>query len=305
MAVQNTSNELVLTGRLARARRMPLWMEPYVTLLRTKPLATFGLVCLVVMMTAALFAEVLAPYDPIEMDLTQKLRPPSAAHPMGTDQFGRDLLSRIIYGARISLYIGMGVVVLGTFTATIWGCLTGYFGGTFDMLTTRVIDALLSIPNLVLILTVVTILGPGVLNVMLALAFRTAVAQTRTLRSAVIGIRSNMYIDAAKAIGASHTRILALYILPNIMGPVIVVASVTLGQAILAESSLSFLGFGVPPPYPTWGGMLSAEGRRYMITAPWMAIAPGVALSLAIFGINMLGDGLRDVLDPRLRGARG
>lgn len=304
MAAHESRPQVVVLKQLAKPRRLPLWLEPYQVLLRRKPLATFGGVVLIVMITAAIAADSISPYNPVEMMLSQKLQPPSLAHWLGTDQFGRDLFSRILKGAQISLSIGMGVVLLGTVAATIWGCATGYFGGRFDALSQRLVDAVLSIPQLVLVLTIVSVIGPGILNVMLALAFRNAVGQTRTIRSAVIGIKENMYMDAARAIGCTNLRILLRYVLPNVMAPVIVVASITLGQAILAESSLSFLGFGVPPPNPTWGGMLSDEGRRFMIQAPWMAFAPGIALSATIFGINMLGDGLRDVLDPRLRGTQ-
>lgn len=291
-------------GRLVGRRRLPLWLEPYQILLKRKPMATFGLVVMVVMVLAAVFAH-LSPYDPIEINQVDKLLSPNPAHPLGTDQFGRDLLSRIVYGARISLYIGFGVVILGTFSAAVLGCVTGYLGGKLDGVALRLIDAVLSIPQLILLLSVVSVIGPGILNILFALAFRNAIGQTRTIRSAVIAIKENQYMEAARSIGCNDFHILLRYVLPNVMATIIVVASVSLGQAILAEASLSFLGYGVPPPTPTWGGMLSTEGRRYMILAPWIAIAPGLALSLAIFGINMLGDGLRDVLDPRLRGTQG
>lgn len=304
MAAHGGGSQALSVDALAKPRRSPMWLDPYKVLLRKKPLATFGGVVLLLMCLAAVGAELIAPYDPVAMNLAEKLKPPSMAHVLGTDQFGRDLFSRIVYGARISLYIGVGVVVTGTFAATVWGCVSGYVGGKFDSWSLRIIDAVLSVPQLVLVLTIVSVIGPGLINVMLALAFRNAVGQTRTIRSAVLGVKNNMYMDAARAIGCRDWYILALYVLPNVMAPVIVVASISLGQAILSESSLAFLGFGVPPPNPTWGGMLSDEGRRYMVQAPWMAFAPGVALSLAIFGINMLGDGLRDVLDPRLRGSQ-
>ena len=304
MAAHGAGSPAIGLEGLVKPRRSPAWMDPYKLLLRKKPLATFGGVVLLLMFMAALGAEVIAPYDPVMMNLAEKLKPPSFAHILGTDQFGRDLFSRIVYGARVSLYIGVGVVITGTLAATIWGCVIGYVGGRADSWSLRIIDAVLSIPQLVLVLTIVSIVGPGLMNIMLALAFRNSVGQTRTIRSAVLGIKNNMYMDAARAIGCRDWYIVAQYVLPNVMAPVIVVASISLGQAILAESSLAFLGFGVPPPNPTWGGMLSDEGRRYMVQAPWMAFAPGIALSLSIFGINMLGDGLRDVLDPRLRGSQ-
>jgi peptide/nickel transport system permease protein len=301
MAAQSTGSQTIGVEQIAKPRRGPAWTEPYKILLRKKPLATFGLVVMTVMILMTVFAEFIAPYDPVAMSLVDKLKPPSPAHILGTDQFGRDLFSRIVYGARISLYVGFGVMIVGTSFATVWGCVAGYFGGKFDSISLRIIDAVFSIPSLVLILTIVSVIGPGLMNIMLALAFRQAIGQTRTIRSAAIGIKNNMYMDAAKAIGCTDAHIIWRYVLPNVMAPVIVVGSLSLGQAILAESSLAFLGFGVPPPNPTWGGMLSDEGRRYMVQAPWMAIAPGMALSLVIFGINMLGDGLRDALDPRLK----
>jgi len=300
MAAQGT----VGLEQVIKARRTPMWFDPYKVLLRKKPMATFGLAVMVIMLAMAIFAEIIAPYDPVAMSLVEKLRSPSLAHPLGTDQFGRDLFSRIVYGARISLYVGFGVVIMGTSLATVWGCGAGYFGGKFDSFSLRIIDAVFSIPQLVLILTIVSVVGPGLMNITLALAFRNAVGQTRTIRSAALAIKNNMYMDAARAIGCTDAHIIFKYVLPNVMAPVIVVASLSLGQAILAESSLAFLGFGVPPPNPTWGGMLSDEGRRYMVQAPWMAFAPGIALSLVVFAINMLGDGLRDVLDPRQRGAQ-
>ncbi|MBI2888002.1 MAG: ABC transporter permease [Chloroflexi bacterium] len=294
-----------LRGKLARPRRLPLWLEPYVLLITRKPLAAFGLAVMAVMTLVAIFAEVITPYDPIVISQPDKLLSPSFAHPLGTDHLGRDLFARIVHGARISLTIGFGVVLLGTMLAGVIGCVTGYAGGKLDAIVQRFVDAVMSMPQLILLLTIVSVIGPGILNLVLVLSFRAAIGESRTIRSAVIGIKENQYIEAARAVGCDHLYILSRYILPNIMAPLIVLASVSLASAILAEASLSFLGFGVPPPIPTWGGLLSSEGRRFMMVAPWIAIAPGVALSLVIFGINMLGDGLRDVLDPRLRGTQG
>lgn len=282
---------------------MSPWTEAFLTLLTRKPLGLIGFVLLSGMVLAAILADVVAPYDPTQQHMADRLVPPSATYLLGTDQFGRDLLSRILHGARTSLYVGMGVVIIGTSLATVLGAVSAYVGGKFDLVFQRVVDAFQAIPQLVLILTIVSVIGPGLFNIIMALAFRQAMSQSRVARGAVMAIRQNVYMDAALAIGASHLRILLVYVLPNIMAPTIIVASLALGQAILAEATLSFLGFGVPPPNPTWGGMLSDEARRFMLQAPWMAIVPGVALSLAVFGINMLGDALRDVLDPRLRGS--
>ncbi len=302
MTVQGAPTELTLAGLKHRA--MPLWLEPFYILFTRKYMAAFGAFVIVGMLLMAVLADVIAPYDPIAQDIPSKLRPPSGEHLLGTDHFGRDLFSRILYGARTSLYVGFGVVVLGTTLATLLGTVSAYVGGKFDMTYQRFVDAVQSIPSLVLLMTIVSVIGPGLLNIILALGLRQSIGESRIVRSAVLGIKQSQYMDAAKALGASHIRVIVFYIMPNIMAPIIIIASLALGQAILAEATLSFLGFGVPPPTATWGGMLSDEARRYMIQAPWMAIAPGVSLSLAVFGINMFGDGLRDVLDPRMRGSR-
>jgi peptide/nickel transport system permease protein len=301
---RETAPSAALADQIRHKRKIPMWLEPYHTLVTKKYLGTFGMVLLLVMVVMAVFADVIAPYEPVAQDLTVKLQPPSWQHIFGTDQFGRDLFSRILYGARTSLYVGVGVTILGTTAAAILGAMSAQIGGKFDLIYQRLVDAVQAIPQLVLLLTIVSVIGPGLVNIIVALAFRQSIGQSRIIRSAVISIRGNQYMDAAHAIGASGPRILFKYILPNVMGPITVLASLTLGSSILAEATLSFLGFGVPPPLPTWGAMLSDEARRYMIQAPWMAIVPGVALVLAIYGINMFGDGLRDVLDPRLRGSK-
>lgn len=303
MAIDNSTSNIALEG-LVKRRRIPMWLQPLHTLVTRKYLGTFGATVLIAMILAAVLADVIAPYDPVAQHLPDKLKAPSAQYILGTDQFGRDLLSRLIYGARTSLYVGIGVVLLGTGAATILGIISGYFGGKLDIIFQRFVDAVQSIPSLVLLLTIVAVIGPGILNIIMALAFRQSISESRIVRSAVLGIKENQYMDAARAVGASSPRILLFYVFPNVTAPIIVLASLTLGQAILAEATLSFLGFGVPPPHATWGSLLSDEGRRFMIAAPWMAIFPGLALSLAVFGINMFGDGLRDVLDPRLRGSR-
>ncbi len=299
------SSGLGLSGIARAQRRFPIWLEPYIDLVQHKPLATFGGAVMLIMLFVALFADVLAPYDPVEPNMAARLRAPDSSHLLGTDQLGRDELSRIIYGAQISLFVGLGAVLIGTSGATIIGGVSGYFGGKVDTAVQRVVDAVLAMPALILLLAIVSVLGPSLLNIVIALSFRAAIGESRTIRGAVIGIKENQYVDAARAIGSSNLHILVHYILPNVTAPIMVLASVSLGGAILAEASLSFLGFGVPPPAPSWGGMLSLEGRRFMIVAPWLAIAPGLSLSLVVFGINVLGDGLRDVLDPRLRGTRG
>jgi peptide/nickel transport system permease protein len=270
--------------------------------LRAKPLGALGGLLILILVGTAVYAPSLAPHEPLHIDASARLQPPSLLHPLGTDDFGRDILSRLIYGARMSLLIGLGAVAISTLLATLLGVVSGYYGGQTDMLLQRGIDALMAFPSFVVLLTVVAVLGQGVENVMLALGIGAVPGHTRLMRSVVLAVKESPYIEAARASGCDDWQILVRHILPSVAAPMMVVATLGLGMAILAESSLSFLGFGVPPPAPSWGGMLSGSGRTYMLAAPWMAIFPGLAISLTVFGFNMLGDTLRDLLDPRLRG---
>jgi peptide/nickel transport system permease protein len=224
---------------------------------------------------------------------------------MGSDNLGRDIWSRVVYGARISVTVGFGAVLIANVLAAGIGITSGYLGGKYDLCVQRVVDAWQSFPFLVVILSIMAVLGPGLLNIIIALGFLGAANASRVVRGATVSVAQNVYIEAARALGAGHLRVMARHILPNVAATIIVWATIGLGAFILAESALSFLGFGVPPPYPSWGGMLSGSGRSFFSQAPWMAIYPGLAISLAVFGFNMLGDALRDVLDPRLRGAGG
>jgi peptide/nickel transport system permease protein len=269
---------------------------------RRKPLGALGAVIVAALLIMAVFAERLAPYDYDETIRGARMKPPSAAHWLGTDNLSRDMWSRIVYGARVSVTVGVATVGLAVLLATAVGVSSGYFGGAYDLVVQRVVDAWLSFPYLVIVLSVMAVLGPGLLNVVLSLAVIIAAVNSRVIRGATIGVTQTTYVEAARAVGCGHGRIIVRHILPNVAATVIILATIGLGTAILAESALSFLGFGVPPPYPAWGAMLSGSGRTYMFRAPWMAIWPGVAISLAVFGFNMLGDALRDVLDPRLRG---
>jgi peptide/nickel transport system permease protein len=273
-------------------------------LVREKPLGAFGGVLVLVLMLCAVFAHWIAPYPYDETNVRQRLKPPSAQFYLGTDNLGRDVFSRIIYGARISVTVGFGAVTLSILLATILGVSSGYFGGKVDVLVQRLVDAAMAFPTLVILLSIMAVLGPGLLNVILVLGIVPSANRSRVIRSATLAAKENQYVEAALAVGASHLRIILCYILPNVMAPIIIVATNALGAVILVEATLSFLGFGVPPPYPSWGEMLSGSGRSYMYKAPWMAIWPGVAISLAVFGFNMLGDALRDLLDPRLRGSQ-
>jgi peptide/nickel transport system permease protein len=271
---------------------------------RRKPLGALGAVIVAALLIMAVFAERLAPYDYDETIRGARMKGPSAAHWLGTDNLSRDMWSRIVYGARVSVTVGVATVGLAVLLATAVGVSSGYFGGAYDLVVQRVVDAWLSFPYLVIVLSVMAVLGPGLMNVVLSLAVIIAAVNSRVIRGATIGVTQTTYVEAARAVGCGHGRIIVRHILPNVAATVIILATIGLGTAILAESALSFLGFGVPPPYPAWGAMLSGSGRTYMFRAPWMAIWPGVAISLAVFGFNMLGDALRDVLDPRLRGGR-
>ena len=268
-----------------------------------KPLGAIGAVIVGALLLMAVFAEVIAPYPYDEAIRGARLKPPSAAHWLGTDNLSRDLWSRIVYGARVSVTVGFATIALGTLLATAIGVSSGYLGGVYDLAVQRVVDAWMSFPYLVIILSVMAVLGPGLLNVVLSLSVIVAATNSRVIRGATIAVSQHAYVEAARAMGGSHTRIILRHILPNVLATIIILATIGLGAVILAESALSFLGFGVPPPYPSWGAMLSGSGRTYMYRAPWMAIWPGLAISLAVFGFNMLGDALRDLLDPRLRGS--
>jgi peptide/nickel transport system permease protein len=267
---------------------------------RSKPLGTISLLVILLLILSALFAPLMAPYDPKVGITGQTLKPPSLDHPFGTDHAGRDILSRIIYGARVSLWISIGAVLLGTLSGTVIGVLSGFIGGWFDTLVQRVIDAAMSIPVILLAVVIVSLVEPSLNNVLIALSISISPRTARLVRGATLAIRNEQYVEGARAVGCGQLRLIFRYILPNIFAPVIVVASVTMGAVIIAESSLSFLGLG-PPTLISWGGMLAAEARQKMETAPWMAISPGAAIMLTVLAFNLLGDALRDVLDPRLR----
>lgn len=273
-------------------------------LARRKPLGAFGALITLALILSAVMAPVVAPYDPLEQFSGKAFQAPSAEFLLGTDYAGRDMLSRLIWGARISLTIGIIAVAIGTGSGTCLGLLSGYWGGKFDLIVQRFIDAMQAFPGLVLNLAIVASLGRSTENVMIAVGITMIAGATRVVRSAVLSIRENQYIDAARAVGCRDSRILLLHVLPNVAAPILIIATVGLGGAILAESSLSFLGMGSQPPNPSWGLMLSGSGRANMISSPWLAIFPGVAISLTVMGFNLLGDALRDIWDPRLRGGR-
>ena len=282
-----------------------LLLDTLVRLVKEKPLGTVGGVMVLFMFFVGIFANVISPYDYNEMMPAARLGAPSTQFWMGTDHLGRDMLSRIIYGARISMIIGLSATSIATVFSLVIGIISGYFGGKADVIIQRFVDAWMCIPGLFILLTIMSILGPGLWQVIVVMGPFYGIRNSRVIRSAVIGIKENMYVDATRALGAPASRVIIRHILPNILAPVIILYTIYLGSTILTEATISFLGFGIPPPIPAWGAMLSESGRRFLLLAPWMAVWPGLALSFAVYGINMLGDGLRDVLDPRLRGGLG
>ena len=297
LALESKWRRSTTPGLLRRALAAVGWF------CRHKPMGALGAVIVLVLLLMAAFAEWIAPYAYDQQLAGARLRPPGREFLLGTDNVGRDILSRIVYGARVSVTVGFLTVLLGNAVATLVGVTSGYFRGRYDILVQRVVDAWQSFPYLIIILSLLAVLGPGMLNVILALSILVAAGTSRVIRSATLSVVEHPYIEAARAMGAGHARVILRHVLPNVTATIVVVATIGLGGVILAESALSFLGYGVPPPHPSWGSMLSGSGRTYMYSAPWIAIWPGVAISLVVFGFNMLGDALRDVLDPRLRGS--
>ncbi|MEK7214197.1 MAG: ABC transporter permease [Chloroflexota bacterium] len=268
---------------------------------RRKPLGAFGALCIAIMVAAAVLAEVISPYDPIATAPQFRLRPPGPQFWFGSDELGRDLFSRVVHGARTSLYVGIATIGLSITIGTVLGTLSGFLRGTFDLIVQRLVDVMMPIPLIVLAMTLLTMLGASRENVIVSLAIVLVPINARVIRGATLSVVETAYIESARAIGCSVLRTIWVHVLPNVAAPIMILASIQLGTAIVAEASLSFLGVGTPPPTPTWGGMLSGSGRRFMQTAPWLLAFPAVAISLAVLGFNLLGDALRDVWDPRLR----
>ncbi len=287
-------------GALVRASGGAGWLGSLWRMARAKPLGAIGAAIVAGLLVMAAGADWIAPYQYDES--IARMKAPSRQFWLGTDNLGRDIWSRVVYGARISVTVGFATVALATLMAAAVGISSAYLGGAYDIVVQRVVDAWQSFPGLVIILSLMAVLGPGLLNLIVALSILGAAGASRVIRGAALSVMQHPYIEAARAMGAGHLRIVLRYIVPNVMATVIVLATIGLGSVILVESALSFLGFGVPPPYPSWGGMVAGSGRTFMYHAPWMVLCPGAAISLAVFGFNMLGDALRDVLDPRLRG---
>ena len=273
-------------------------------LFREKPLGAAGAVVFVLFLFCGLFADFLAPYGLNQISPVNRLKPPQWKYPFGTDNLGRDVLSRCLYGAQLSVIIGFCTATLATLISVVIGILTGYLGGKFDLITQRFVDAWMSFPDLIILIVVVSVLGPGMPQIIGTLGLLLGIAGSRIIRGTVVSVRENMYVHAAQSMGASTIRILWKHILPNVLPPIIVLFTTRVGTVILAESGLSFLGLGVPPPAPTWGGMLSGSGRTFMFQGPWLALAPGLCLTIVVYATNVFGDALRDLLDPRMRGTR-
>jgi len=288
---------------VALARARPGVWPVTARFLRKKPLGAAGGVLMLVMALTAVFADVLQTHDPIATNAAYTLGPPNAEHWLGTDHLGRDIYSRIVHGARVSLIVGLASTLLGSVLGGLIGLLSGYIGGKTDLIAQRVLDILQGLPLLVLALVMSAALGPAIHNVVIAISIPIIPRAARVIRASVLSIREMQYVEAARSLGVRHLRIAFRHILPNTVGPFIVLCTAQLGSAILVEATLSFLGLGVPEPYPSWGRMLSVSAAEYAQKAPHLVLFPGIAISLAVFGSNLLGDALRDVLDPRLRGA--
>ncbi|MBT6221921.1 MAG: ABC transporter permease [Rhodospirillaceae bacterium] len=276
-------------------------LQAMLQLIKRQPLGAAGLAVVILMILMAVFANFLSPYDPEANSLEHMLVEPSWIFPMGTDQFGRDVLTRIIYGARTALYVGFTAATVGSFLGLLLGVASAYFGGRFDLIMQRVMDVFMAFPLIIIALAVVATLGTGTTNVIIAITIPFVPQCARVVRSSALAIREIPYVDAARSLGFGHSRIILRHMMPNVMAPFLIMFTSFLGQAILLEASLSYLGMGVQEPTPAWGLMLQGGAEEYAESAPWVAIWPGVAISLAVFGFNLFGDALRDVLDPKLR----
>lgn len=290
------------TSTISALRRPPAVLRVPLQFGRRKPLSAAAGAVVVVACLLALLAPWIAPYGPDDVDLLARLNGPSSAHWLGTDQFGRDVWSRVMYGGRTSLAVGIGATALGIGMGVVFGLLSGYAGGGLDLVIQRLMDAVMALPPIILLMVLATTLSPSLRNVIIAISILITPGASRVVRGATLGTKEMLYIEAARATGASAPRIVFRHVLPNVMAPIIVIASISVGSAIMIEAALGFLGLSVRPPTSTWGNMLNTGAQTYMERAPWLALAPGLAIAMTVFSINLLGDGLRDVLDPRLRG---
>ena len=286
---------------VAQKRKHSWLVGSLIKLVKEKRLGAAGGIVTLFLLLIGIFANFLAPYGMNETWVGDFIAPPSAEFWLGTDNVGRDLLSRVIFGARISVIVGLGSSTMATAISLVIGMVSGYIGGKLDLMVQRIVDIWMVLPGLIIMMIMITIIGPGVWQIIIVIGITSGVPGSRIVRSAVIGVKENDYVGVAVAIGCRASRILVRHILPNIMAPTIIVFTTRVPNAILVEASLSFLGFGIPPPTPSWGGMLSGTGRAYMFDAPWMVIWPGLALATVVYAINMFGDAVRDLLDPKLR----
>jgi peptide/nickel transport system permease protein len=290
-----------VAGEVPEAEAPRTWLAVVLEFCRERPLGAIGAAVVLVNLLVAVGANVMAPYDPVATDYGAMLAAPSRAHWLGTDAFGRDVLSRIIYGSRTAMLVGFSCALVGATVGAIMGVTSAYFGGKVDLLIQRVLDIFLAFPLIILALAVVSILGTGIMNVIVAITVPMIPRAALVARSSALAIREMPYVDAARAAGFRHGRIILRHMLPNVMASYLIMLTAFLGQAILLEASLSFLGLGVSEPTPAWGLMLRGAAVQFAEAAPWMAIFPGLAISVAVFAFNLFGDSLRDALDPRLR----
>jgi peptide/nickel transport system permease protein len=279
-------------------------VDAVVQFVRRKPLGAAGALIILGMLALAATASSLAPYDPYRADYAQQFARPSGEHWFGTDEFGRDVLSRIMFGARIALFVGFSASFLGCTIGGLLGVMSAYLGGKFDLLLERLMDILLAFPQLILALAIASILGPAVPNVVIAISIPIIPRAARIVRATALSVKENVYVEAVNALGASRPRVVLRHIVPNVVAPYIIIVTAQLGGAILAEAALSYLGLGAAEPTPSWGLMLSGSALSYAEKAPWIPIFPGIAISLGVFGFNLFGDSLRDALDPKLRAGR-
>ena len=296
-----TVTELEVAAEVEEVAAKPSWGAVALDLARRKPLGAAGAAIVLIMMVTALFADVIAPYDPVANAFDRMHLAPSAAHWLGTDQFGRDLLSRIIYGSRTALLVGFVSAGIGGTVGLVLGVASAYFGGRFDLIFQRVMDVFMAFPLIIMALAVVSIFGTGAQNVIIAITIPFIPRCARVVRSSALTVREIPYIDAARSCGFGHARIILRHMVPNVMAPYLIMITAFVGQAILLEASLSYLGLGVQEPTPAWGLMLQGGAEEYAESAPWIAIFPGLAITLAVFAFNLFGDAVRDTLDPKLR----
>ena len=289
------------TATAALAPRLT-FVEEVVKFVRTKPLGAAGALIILGLMVVAALADSVAPYDAYQADYSQQFARPSVEHWFGTDEFGRDLMSRIMYGARIALFVGFTASFIGCTIGGLLGVTSAYVGGKLDLLLERLMDILLAFPQLILALAIASILGPAVQNVVIAISIPIIPRAARVVRATALAVKENVYVEAVSALGAPQRRIVLRHIVPNVVAPYIILLTAQLGGAILAEAALSYLGLGAAEPTPSWGLMLSGSALSYAEKAPWIPIFPGIAISLGVFGFNLFGDSLRDALDPKLRG---